>query len=61
MRRSKAENQLEMFQKYDPKTLENKIKQLEKEITMAIRKGDLRKAASLAEEQRVIIESQIKD
>ncbi len=59
MRRSKAENQLDMFQKFDPKTLESQIKQLEAEITRAIRKGDLKKAALLAEEQRILIESQI--
>ncbi len=59
MRRSKAENQIDMFQKFDPKTLESQIKQLEAEITRAIRKGDLKKAALLAEEQRILIESQI--
>lgn len=59
MRRSKTENQLDMFQKFDPNTLESQIKQLESEITRAIRKGDLKKAALLAEEQRILIESQI--
>lgn len=58
-KRAKAENQLDLFQKYDTKSLENQIKQLEELITRAIRAGDLRKAASLAEEQRLLIESQI--
>lgn len=59
MRRVKTKNQLDLFQKYDPKTLENQIKQLEERITRMIRSGNLRKAASLAEEQRLLIESKI--
>ena len=59
MKRVKTKNQLDLFQTYDPKTLENQIKQLEERITRSIRDGDLRKAASLAEEQRILIESKI--
>lgn len=59
MKRVKTKNQLDLFRKCDPKTLENQIKQLEERITRSIRNGDLRKAASLAEEQRLLIESKI--
>jgi len=59
MKRIKAKNQLDLFHTYDAKTLENQIKQLEAQITKAIREGNLRKAASLTEKQRIIIESQI--
>jgi len=59
MKRIKTKNQLDLFQKYDPKTLENQIKQLEEQITRSIRNGNLRKAASLADEQRLLIESKI--
>ena len=59
MKRIKSKNQLDLFKTYDPKTLEIQIKQLEAAITKAIREGNLRKAASLTEEQRILIESQI--
>ncbi len=59
MKQKSTDYQLELFQHSDSRTLENQIKQLEMEITQAIRQGNLKRAAALAEEQRLLIESQI--
>lgn len=59
MRRSKIKNQLDLFQKYDTRSLENQIKLLAEAIAHAIREDDLKKAAALAEKQRILIENQI--
>jgi len=51
--------QLELFRHEKRGNVESRVKQLERRIAQAIRDGNLRKAEELAEEQRILLESQI--
>jgi|GEM_PF-2042191 len=51
--------QLELFRHEKRDNVESRVKQLERRIAQAIRDGNLRKAEELAEEQRILLESQI--
>ena len=52
-------NQLELFRLPDYKSVEIQIKQLEVEISSAIRFGDFNRAANLSIEQKNLLEFQI--
>lgn len=52
-------NQLELFRLPDYKSVEIQIKQLEGEISSAIRFGDFNRAANLSIEQKNLLEFQI--
>jgi hypothetical protein len=59
MRLVDSENQLELFWLSDTKSVENRIKRLEGELILAIRRGDLQRAASLVRKQRTLLTFQI--
>ncbi len=60
MRLNQSINQLELFRLPDYKSVETQIKQLEGEISLAIRFGDFSRAANLSVEQKNLLEFQIR-